>query len=129
MENLNREELAVNHLINGIQEANDKVFITGNEILISLTDALVYHEAFQTEQDMSDADLITLVEWKKDKRWGSTAEKFKAFIELYNDRCQGHIIYVHDFKKDFKDVLWFTGMAGHRIDGTVRARKTANHEH
>ena len=97
MEDLNREELAVNHLINGIQEANDKVFITGNEILISLTDALVYHEAFQTEQDMSDADIITLVEWKKDKRWGSTAEKFKAFIELYNDRRQGHIIYVHDF--------------------------------
>ena len=97
MEDLSREELAVNHLINGIQEANDKVFITGNEILISLTDALVYHEAFQTEQDMSDADIITLVEWKKDKRWGSTAEKFKAFIELYNDRRQGHIIYVHDF--------------------------------
>ena len=80
VEDLSREELAVNHLINGIQEANDKVFITGNEILISLTDALVYHEVFQTEQDMSDADLITLVEWKKDKRWGSTAEKFKAFI-------------------------------------------------
>jgi len=97
VENLSREELAVNHLINGIQEANDKVFITGNEILISLTDALVYHEAFQTEQDMSDADIITLVEWKKDKRWGLTAEKFKAFIELYNDRRQGHIIYVHDF--------------------------------
>jgi len=97
VEDLSREELAVNHLINGIQEANDKVFITGNEILISLTDALVYHEAFQTEHDMSDADIITLVEWKKDKRWGSTAEKFKAFIELYNDRRQGHIIYVHDF--------------------------------
>jgi len=97
VEDLSREELAVNHLINGIQEANDKVFITGNEILISLTDALVYHEVFQTEQDMSDADIITLVEWKKDKRWGSTAEKFQAFIELYNDRRQGHIIYVHDF--------------------------------
>jgi hypothetical protein len=97
VEDLSREELAVNHLINGIQEANDKVFITGNEILISLTDALVYHEAFQTEQDMSDADIITLAEWKKDKRWGSTAEMFKAFIELYNDRRQGHIIYVHDF--------------------------------
>ena len=97
VENLSREELAVNHLINGIQEANDKVFITGNEILISLTDALVYHEVFQTEQDMSDADIINLVEWKKDKRWGSTAEKFQAFIELYNDRRQGHIIYVHDF--------------------------------
>ncbi len=97
MEDLSREELAVNHLINGIQEANDKVFITGNEILISLTDALVYHEAFQTEHDMSDADIITLVEWKKDKRWGATAEKFQAFIELYNDRRQGHIIYVHDF--------------------------------
>ena len=97
VEDLSREELAVNHLINGIQEANDKVFIAGNEILISLTDALVYHEVFQTEQDMSDADIITLVEWKKDKRWGSTAEKFKAFIELYNDRRQGHIIYVYDF--------------------------------
>ena len=97
VEDLSREELAVNHLINGIQEANDKVFITGNEILISLTDALVYHEVFQTEQDMSDADIINLVEWKKDKRWGSTAEKFQAFIELYNDRRQGHIIYVHDF--------------------------------
>ena len=88
VEDLNREELTVNHLINGIKEANDKVFITGNEILISLTDAIVYHEAFQTEQNMSDADIITLVEWKKDKRWGSTAEKFKAFIELYNDRRQ-----------------------------------------
>lgn len=97
VEDLNREELTVNHLINGIKEANDKVFITGNEILISLTDAIVYHEAFQTEQDMSDTDIITLVEWKKDKRWGSTAEKFQAFIELYNDRRQGHIIYVHDF--------------------------------
>ena len=61
VEDLSREELAVNHLINGIQEANDKVFITGNEILISLTDALVYQETFQTEQDMSDADIITLV--------------------------------------------------------------------
>ena len=97
VEDLNREELTVNHLINGIKEANDKVFITGNEILISLTDAIVYHEAFQTEQDMSDTDIITLVEWKKDKRWGSTAEKFQAFIELYNDRRQGHIIYVHDY--------------------------------
>ena len=97
VEDLSHEELAVNHLINGIQEANDKVFITGNEILISLTDALVCHEVFQTEQDMSDADIINLTEWKKDKRWGSTAEKFQAFIELYNDRRQGHIIYVHDF--------------------------------
>ena len=97
VEDLSREELAVNYLINGIQEANDKVFITGNEILISLSDALVYHEAFQTEQDMSDADIITLVEWKKDNRWGATEEKFQAFIELYNDRRQGHIIYVHDF--------------------------------
>ena len=97
VDDLSREELAVNHLIHGIQEANDKVFITGNEILISLTDALVKHEVFQTEQDMSDADIITLVEWKKDKRWGATAEKFQAFIELYNDRRQGHIIYVHDF--------------------------------
>ena len=97
VEHLSHEELAVNHLINGIQEANDKVFITGNEILISLTDALVCHEVFQTEQDMSDADIINLTEWKKDKRWGSTAEKFQAFIELYNDRRQGHIIYVHDF--------------------------------
>ena len=97
VEDLSSEELAVNHLIRGIQEINDKVFITGNEILISLTDALVNHEAFQTEQDMSDADIITLVEWKKDKRWGSTAENFQVFIELYNDRCQGHIIYVHDF--------------------------------
>ena len=33
------------------------------------------------------------------------------------------------YKKDFKDVLRFTGMAGHRIDGTVRARETANHDH
>ena len=97
VEDLSREELAVNHLINGIQEANDKVFITGNEILISLTDALVYHEAFQAEQDMSDADIITLVKWKKNKRWGPTEEKFQVFIELYNDRRQGHIIYVHDF--------------------------------
>ena len=106
VENLSREELAVNYLINSIQEANDKVFITGNEILISLTDALVYHEVFQTEQDMSDADIINLVEWKKDKRWGSTAEKFQAFIELYNDRRQGHIIYVHDFLiKAIKKIL------------------------
>ena len=74
VEDLNREELTVYHLINGIKEANDKVFITGNEILISLTDDLLYHEVFQTEQNMSDADIITLVEWKKDKRWGSTAE-------------------------------------------------------
>ena len=97
VEYLSHEELAVNHLINGIQEANDKVFITGNEILISLTDALVYQETFQTEQDMSDADIITLVKWKKDKRWGPTEEKFQVFIELYNARRQGHIIYVHDF--------------------------------
>ena len=97
VDDLSREELAVNHLINGIQEVNDKVFIAGSEILIALTDDLVYHEAFPTEQDMSDTDIITLVEWKKDKRWGATAEKFLAFIELYNDRRQGHIIYVHNF--------------------------------
>ena len=97
VEDLSREELAVNHLIHGIQAANDKVFITGNEILVCLSDALVNHEAFQTEQDMSDADIITMVEWKKEKRWGPTAKKFQAFIELYNDRRQGHIIYMHDF--------------------------------
>ena len=106
VKDLNREEVAVNHLIHAIHEANDKIFFAGNEILISLSDSLVFHEAFQTEQDLPDADIITLMEWKKDKRWGSTAEKFQAFIELYNDRCQGHIIYVHDFLiKAIKKIL------------------------
>ena len=132
MKDLNREEVAVNHLIHAIHEANDKIFFAGNEILISLTDSLVFHEAFQTEQDLPDADIITLMEWKKDKRWGSTAEKFQAFIELYNDRRQGHIIYVHDFlkghKKDFTDFLRFPSMAWHQIDGSFSARYTANHD-
>ena len=97
VESINDEETAVNYLINGIDKASKKIFFSGNEILICITDTLVNHEVFETELDSSDDQIIQLVDWKKDKRFGSTADKYQAFTELYNDRKLGHIVYTHDF--------------------------------
>jgi hypothetical protein len=97
LESINNEELAVNYLINGFEKANRDILFSGNEIIICLSDTLVNHEIFQTEVDSSDKEIIQLVEWKKDKRFGPTVDKFQAFIELYNDRRQGHIVYIHDY--------------------------------
>ena len=97
VESINNEELAVNYLINGIEKANRNILFSGNEILVCFSDTLVNHEVFQTEIDSSDNEIIQLVEWKKDKRFGPTVEKFQAFIELYNDRRLGHIVYIHDY--------------------------------
>ena len=97
LESINNEELAVNYLINGFEKANRNILFSGNEIIICLSDSLVNHEIFQTEIDSSDKEIIQLVEWKKDKRFGPTVEKFQAYIELYNDRRQGHIVYIHDY--------------------------------
>ncbi|MEE3195844.1 MAG: hypothetical protein VX260_02685 [Candidatus Neomarinimicrobiota bacterium] len=97
VESINNEELAVNYLINGIEKANKNILFSGNEILICFSDTLVNHEVFQTEIDFSDNEIIQLVDWKRDKRFGSTVDKFQAFIELYNDRRLGHIVYIHDY--------------------------------
>ena len=97
LESINDEEVAVNYLINGFEKANKDILFSGNEIIICLSDTLINHEIFQTEIDSSDKEIIQLVEWKKDKRFGPTVDKFQAFIELYNDRRQGHIVYVHDY--------------------------------
>ena len=97
LESINNEELSVNYLINGFEKANRNILFSGNEIIICLSDSLVNHEIFQTEIDSSDKEIIQLVEWKKDKRFGPTVEKFQAYIELYNDRRQGHIVYIHDY--------------------------------
>jgi hypothetical protein len=97
LESINNEELAVNYLINGFEKANRDILFSGNEIIICISDTLVNHEIFQTEVDSSDKEIIQLVEWKKDKRFGPTVDKFQAFIELYNDRRQGHIVYIHDY--------------------------------
>ena len=94
---INDEELAVNYLINGIEKANKKILFSGNEVIICLSDTLINHEFFQTEVDSSDDQIIQLVDWKKDRRFGTSVEKFQAYIELYNDRSLGHIVYVHDF--------------------------------
>ena len=97
LESINNEELAVNYLRNGCEKANRDILFSGNEIIICLSDTLVNHEIFQTEVDSSDKEIIQLVECKKDKRFGPTVDKFQAFIELYNDRRQGHIVYIHDY--------------------------------
>ena len=97
LESINDEEVAVNYLINGFEKANKDILFSGNEIIICLSDTLINHEIFQTEIDSSDKEIIQLVEWKKDKRFGPTVDKFQAFVELYNDRRQGHIVYVHDY--------------------------------
>ncbi len=97
LESINNEELAVNYLINGFEKANKDILFSGNEIIICLSDVLINHEIFETEIDSSDKEIIQLVEWKKDKRFGPTVDKFQAFIELYNDRRQGHIVYIHDY--------------------------------
>ena len=97
VESINDEETAVNYLINGIDKASKKIFFSGNEILICITDTLVNHEVFETELDSSDDQIIQLVDWKKDRRFGPPAEKYQAFTELYNDRRLGHIVYTHDF--------------------------------
>ena len=81
VESINDEETAVNYLINGIDKASKKIFFSGNEILICITDTLVNHEVFETELDSSDDQIIQLVDWKKDRRFGPTAEKYKAFTE------------------------------------------------
>ena len=94
---INDEELAVNYLINGIEKANKKILFSGNEVIICLSDTLINHEFFQTEVDSSDDQIIQLVDWKKDRRFGTSVEKFQAYIELYNDRSLGHTVYVHDF--------------------------------
>lgn len=96
-ENINNEELAVSYLINAIDKASKTVFFSGNEIIICISDSLINHEVFKTEIDSSDKQIQQLVEWKKDKRFGPTVEKFQAFIELYNDRSLGHIVYIHDY--------------------------------
>ena len=97
LDSINDEEIAVSHLINGFEKASKSILFSGNEILICLSDSLVNHEIFQTEVDSSDNEILQLVNWKKDKRFGPTIGKFQAFIELYNDRKLGHIVYVHDF--------------------------------
>ena len=97
LDSINDEEIAVSRLINGFEKASKSILLSGNEILICLSDSLVNHEIFQTEVDSSDNEILQLVNWKKDKRFGPTIGKFQAFIELYNDRKLGHIVYVHDF--------------------------------
>ena len=86
LDSINDEEIAVSHLINGFEKASKSILLSGNEILICLSDSLVNHEIFQTEVDSSDNEILQLVNWKKDKRFGPTIGKFQAFIELYNDR-------------------------------------------